>query len=63
MAYQIQASTRPVNSYQMELRNSFILDIRADGHVYNNREKFLTYTIAQKPKFVVAENDYINILG
>ena len=47
MTYQIQAaiSTRSIDSYQIELCNSFILDTRADSYVCNNREKFLIYTV------------------
>ena len=63
MTHQIRVSTRPVDSYQMELRHSFILDIGADGHVCNNREKFLTYTVAQKLEIVMAGNDCVDILG
>jgi hypothetical protein len=56
-------STRSVDSYQMELCNSFILDTGADGHVCNNRDRFIEFRPSITAEFVAAGNDCLDILG
>ena len=41
--------------------NSFILDTRADGHVCNNRERFIDFKEAIDKEFVATSIEYLVI--
>jgi len=45
----------------MSLVNSFILDTRADSHVYNNRERFIDFKEAIEEEYIAASTECLVI--
>jgi hypothetical protein len=61
MAHRIMA--RSSEQYHMSLVNSFILDTGADGHVCNNRSRFVDFKEATEEQFIAAGTECLPIEG